>query len=115
MDRGQIVFAPFLYSDLQGTKRRPACVVSAPEFNDGPDVVVAMVTSSRWRFDRLGIGDVTLEDWQAAGLPRRSLVRTGRLLVLEQRLIQFALGSVTARDLISVDRALRSTLGLGPP
>ena len=49
MDRGQIVLAPFPYSDLRGMKRRPACVVSASSYNEGPDVIVAMVTSSATR------------------------------------------------------------------
>lgn len=31
---------PFTYSDQQRTKRRPACVLSIPDFNAGPDVVL---------------------------------------------------------------------------
>jgi mRNA-degrading endonuclease toxin of MazEF toxin-antitoxin module len=49
MERGDIYLAPFTYADLQGSKRRPVCVVSSAAFNIGADVIVAMVTSSRQR------------------------------------------------------------------
>ena len=87
VDRGQIVSAPFAFSDLVGSKRRPACIVSTAEYNEGPDVIVAMVTSSRARLDRPELGDVVVTDWRAAGLPLPSVVRAGRLLVLEQRFV----------------------------
>jgi hypothetical protein len=58
-------------------KRRPACIVSSQLYNEGPDAVVAMVTSSRARFQQPGIGDVVIGDWQGAGLRLPSIVRTG--------------------------------------
>jgi mRNA interferase MazF len=80
VNRGQLILAPFPYSDLRGMKRRPACIVSSSEYNDGPDAVVAMVTSNRARFQQPGIGDVVISDWRAAGLRLPSVVRTGRSL-----------------------------------
>ena len=112
MDRGQIVLAPFPYSDLRGMKRRPACVVSASSYNEGPDVIVAMVTSSGTRLHDPGMGDVTINDWRAAGLRRPSVVRTGRLLVLERRLLTALLGSLAPDDVEAVDRALLTVFGL---
>jgi mRNA interferase MazF len=103
MDRGQIVLAPFLYSDLVGMKRRPACVVSSAAYNRGPDVILAMVTSRTTRLQAPTLGDAVVKDWQAAGLRVPSVIRAGRLLVLEQRLIQFALGRLTSSDLALVD------------
>jgi mRNA interferase MazF len=105
MDRGQIVLASFLYSDLIGMKRRPACVVSSAAYNSGPDVILAMVTSRRTRFQVPTPGDVVVTEWQGAGLSTPSVIRAGRLLVLEQRLIQFALGKPTPPDL-SISRRL---------
>ena len=61
MDRGEIFLAPFTYADLQGSKRRPVCVVSSPDFNRGADVIVAMVTSSRRRIDSPTAGDAVLD------------------------------------------------------
>ena len=113
MDHGQIVLAPFPYSDLRGMKRRPACVVSGASCNEGPDVIVAMVTSSGTRRDDPGMGDVTINDWRTAGLRRPSVVRTlCRLLVLERRLLTALLGSLVPDDVEAVNRALLTVFGL---
>ena len=53
-----------------------------------------------------------LHDWQGAGLRLPSVARTGRLLVLERRLVQFVLGELSPTDLVRVDRALSEVLGL---
>lgn len=71
-----------------------------------------MVTSSRAHLDRPEFGDVVLEDWRGAGLPLPSVVRAGRLLVLEQRVVLRSLGRLTGADIRSVDQALASVLGL---
>ena len=110
--RGDIVLVPFPYSDLRGMKRRPACVVSGGAYQRGPDVIVAMVTSQTGRRQAPGLGDVVVADWQAAGLRAPSTVRTGRLLVLEQRLLGATLGRLSAATLADVDDALRAVFGL---
>jgi hypothetical protein len=58
------------------------------------------------------MGDVTINDWRAAGLRRPSVVRTGRLLVLERRLLTALLGSLAPDDVTGVDRALLTVFGL---
>lgn len=115
MDRGLLVLAPFPYSDSRGLKRRPACVVSSSAYNQGPDVILAMVTSNRARVQRPGFGDVVVRQWQAAGLRLPSVVRAGRLLVLERRLLPATLGDLALVDLASVDEALQAVLGLRSP
>lgn len=110
--RGDIVLVPFPYSDLRGLKRRPACVVSADEYQRGPDVIVAMVTSQEARRQSPGLGDVVVTDWQACGLRAPSTIRVGRLLVLEPRLIESTLGQLSATTLSEVDEALKAVFGL---
>ena len=112
LQRGELRLAPFPYSDLRGMKRRPVCVVSSDGYNAGPDVIVAMVTSSNARRARLGIGDVEIDGWAAAGLRLPSVVRTGRLLVIEQSLLDAHLGSLTTDELALVDMGLGAVLGL---
>jgi hypothetical protein len=53
-----------------------------------------------------------LQDWQRAGLLRPSVVRVGRLQVIEQRLLSTQRGALEAADLAAVDQALRDVLGL---
>jgi mRNA interferase MazF len=111
LDRGQIYLGPFLYADLAGSKRRPVCVVSTAAYNAGPDVMVAMV-SSGVRVVAPRLGDVVLSEWQQAGLLRPSVVRAGRLQVIEQRLLSTLRGGLSVADLRAVDEALKGILGL---
>lgn len=111
MNRGEIYLDPFLYSDLAGSKRRPVCIVSAPVYNAGPDVVVAMVSSGA-RVAAPRLGDVVLKDWHQSGLLRPSVVRAGRLQVIERRLLSAQRGALSEADLDAVDEALKNVLGL---
>jgi mRNA interferase MazF len=115
LDRGGLYLAPFPYSDLTGAKHRPVCVVSTTQFNQGQDVLVAMVTSSRARIQRPGVGDAPLRDWQAAGLLAPSVLRAGRLWTAEQRLLRRQLGALSLADLDAVDVALASQQGRDSP
>lgn len=112
MDRGQIAYVPFPYTDRRAGKRRPVCVISTDAYNNGPDVVVAMVTSSADRLRSPGLGDVVLANWAEAGLPLASVVRVGRIETLERRLLGVLVGTLTDVDLGLVDHALRDVLGL---
>ena len=113
MNKGRIVLVSFPYSDLQGLKRRPGCVVSNERYNLGsPDVILAMITSSRRRIEQPGLGDAVIRDWEWAGLRLPSVARTGRLLVVERRLLGESLGDLSSTDLQSVDASLRIVLDL---
>ncbi|MGQ0804278.1 MAG: type II toxin-antitoxin system PemK/MazF family toxin [Actinomycetota bacterium] len=112
MERGELFLAPFTYADLEGVKRRPVCVISSGQFNRGPDVIVAMVTSSRARLQRPGLGDVVLKDWRSEGLLTASVLRTGRLQTMESRLLSAPLGVLSERDAAVVGDALRRVLEL---
>lgn len=113
MERGRVVLVPFPYSDLRGSKKRPACVVSTAAYNDqSPDLILAMVTSSRSRLQRPGLGDAVVQDWRKAGLRLPSTIRASRLLVVERRLLGPTLGDLTARDVKTLDGSMRTVLGL---
>jgi mRNA-degrading endonuclease toxin of MazEF toxin-antitoxin module len=107
-----LLLALFPYSDLRGQKWRPVCVVSSTAYSQGPDVIVAMITSSQTLVSNPGLGDVALQDWQQAGLRRPSVVRAGRLYAIEHRLLSAGLGPLSLRDLAAVDTALKAALGL---
>jgi len=100
-----------MYADLAGSKRRPVCVVSSPKYNAGPDVMVAMISSGA-RVASPRIGDVVLSDWLQAGLLRPSVVRAGRLQVIERRFLSGQRGTLSVDDLAAVDQALKGILGL---
>ena len=106
--RGDVVLVPFPFVDARATKVRPTLVLSDPAYEtETGNVIVAQITSQSARFP----GDCTLRDWREAGLQNPSIVRL-KLATLATALIRFSPGSVTARDLTSVETALRGALRL---
>ncbi len=112
ISRGELYLARFPYSDLRGSKRRPVCILSTQDYNEGPDVLAAMITSSRWRWENPGLGDVVLTQWQAEGLLHPSVLRTAKLQDLEKYLLQGPIGRLAASDEKSVNETLLKVLGL---
>ncbi|MYE47302.1 MAG: type II toxin-antitoxin system PemK/MazF family toxin [Chloroflexi bacterium] len=107
-----VVVVPFPFTDRQAVKRRPAIVVSAPEFNRNHEQsVLAMVTSSTrdpWP------SDVPLEDWRDANLTVPCRVRL-KLFTLDHGLVLRRLGALSERDGQAVLRSLASCLATGAP
>ena len=71
---GNIVLAPFPFSDQVSTKKRPAVIVSSPAYHQfRPDLILMAITSQTSLSQSLS--DVTIHDWQAAGLLKASLIK----------------------------------------
>jgi mRNA interferase MazF len=97
-----VVVVPFPFVERPGVKRRPALVLSRPEFHRSGHCLLAMITSaghSPW------LGDTPIEDLEAAGLSHRCLVRF-KLFTLDNRLIVRAAGRLGATDRAAVTKAL---------
>lgn len=43
---GDVVLVPMDFTDLSGSKLRSAVVVSAEDYHEGPDVLIASITSN---------------------------------------------------------------------
>lgn len=87
---GEILLCEFPLTSGAPGKVRPALVL----FDLGPDVLIARVTS----VPRSGPLDVSLQEWQAAGLLRPSVVCLDRLVTAERSICRRRLGALTARD-----------------
>ncbi len=105
-DRGDVVLADLPFSDLSGMKRRPAVVVSAA--HPSTDLFLLPLTSQT---EHLQPGEFLLEDWHAAGLVSRSVVKRG-IFTLEGGCVARRVGRLSAQDLARLEHALRSWLGL---
>lgn len=104
--RGSVVFVPFPFTDLSGRKRRPALVVSPNGF-DGEDLILCAITSRVPRTP--SPQDVVLEsrDMADEALPKRSVVKTGKLFTMHKKLIAARYGAVKERKLREVLDGLR--------
>ncbi|HEY2659878.1 MAG TPA: type II toxin-antitoxin system PemK/MazF family toxin [Caulobacteraceae bacterium] len=93
----------------EGAKRRPALVVSNPEFEKSTGLVwIAMITTPdhERRF-----GDIPISDQRAAGLPATSVVRASKLATLAVSKIKRRLGSLNETDRAGARIALRAAAG----
>jgi mRNA interferase MazF len=73
MKPGTVVVVNF--PGVTGTKRRPAVVISTPEYNsERPDIIVALITSQISK--ATAASDHILDNWASAGLDKPSAVRT---------------------------------------
>ncbi len=110
--RGDVVLAPFPFTDLTGSKVRPALIVSAGALGD--DVILLAISSV---VRPIGIAsDFLLEtshsDFAAIGLKVRSVFRTHSLITIEESLIVCRLGRISADLQNEIDARLRGALGL---
>jgi mRNA interferase MazF len=93
--RGDVVLVAFPFTDLTTTKTRPALVTSSDSFHrSGLDVILAGITSKIPK--EIPVTDFLLshEDQICAGLPKPSLVRLGKIVTLDCRLVRKKLGHI---------------------
>jgi mRNA interferase MazF len=105
-DRGDVVLADLPFSNLSGMKRRPAVIVSAS--HPSVDLFLLPLTTQT---DHLQPGEFLLDDWHAAGLVSRSVVKRG-IFTLETGCITRRLGRLSPPDLAKLDHTLKGWLGL---
>ena len=110
LKRGMVVLVPFPFSDLSGSKKRPALVVSTDLYNAaGLDILIAQITSRVNAPPRPG--DHLIVRWQKAGLLVPSLLRS-RPTTLEATQVIRVMGQLVPEDMSAVSRGLRLALGL---
>ncbi len=101
---GDVVLVPFPFTDQSGTKKRPAVVVSGSAYNAGRRDLIIMAITSQIR-QPFGFGEALLNDWQAAGLIKPSMLKPV-FTTIEQGLVATPLGSLSDAD----RRVLRETM-----
>jgi mRNA interferase MazF len=78
-----VVRVPFPYTDRPVRQRRPALVISAGDLQAQHGLLwLVMITSAEHRG---WVGDVTISDLAAAGLPAASIVRPAKIATIEAR------------------------------
>jgi mRNA interferase MazF len=106
---GDVVLAPFPFTNQAAFKQRPAVVVSSRAYNIvRPDVVIMPITSQIRSGS--GVGEIHISDWQRANLLKPSAIKPV-FATLEQRLIIKRLGFLQAQDQTGLRAAIASVFG----
>ena len=85
-----IVIIPFPYSDLTGSKLRPALILSNNKLNVTEDRICCLITSNKPKDSNIIINK-SLEEGR---LPFESWVKPQRLFTINERIIKKKLGTV---------------------
>jgi len=81
-ERGDVVLIPFPYSDLTGSKRRPALIISNSNLK-GEDKICCLVTSNNSKDGVL----IFRGSFSEGKLPFKSWVKPHRIFVVDERIV----------------------------
>ena len=95
--KGDVVVIPFPFSDLSASKKRPALVLAALEFDD---YLLCQITSKA-KSDRYSV-KLEQKDFKEGSLKVNSFIRTGRLFTAYKSLILYKKGSLKEQKLVEV-------------
>ncbi len=95
--KGEVVVAPFPFSDLSQAKRRPALVVAELT---GDDVLLCQITSKTVA-DQYAL-PLETADFASGGLRQSSNIRPNRLFTAEGKIILYRTGKLTTEKMQEV-------------
>ena len=95
--KGDVVVAPFPFSDLSAAKKRPALIVATLT---GNDVILCQITGQAVA-DSYAL-PLTDRDFTSGGLRQPSNVRPNRLFTAESSIILYRAGTISAAKMQEV-------------
>jgi mRNA interferase MazF len=103
--RGDIVLVRYPFTDLSGSKVRPAVIVSTA--HPSTDILIVPLTS---QISFLLPGEFILKHWKSSGLNVESAVKRG-IYTVKETLIMKNVGHISQTDQNSLNSSLRLWLG----
>ena len=105
MKKGSVVLIPFPFTDLKGSKIRPAVVLTLC----GLDVTICFITSElKWKTEY----DVFIFPSISNGLKVPSLIRTGKIATIDSSLILGELGELSNIEIAQLNNGLKELFQL---
>lgn len=90
MEKGDIILIPFPFTDLSGSKNRPALVLVSGEM----DITLAFIsTQLKWKEDT----DILLKPTKENGLKTDSIIRLAKLATIDKDLAIGKLGRIDGK------------------
>jgi len=105
MSKGNIVLIPFPYTDLSGSKLRPALVLA----ENALDVTVSFITTQlQWQEPT----DVIIQPNNSNGIKKTSIIRLIKLATIDRSLILGTIGNIDQSQIAEVNAKLKVILQL---
>lgn len=105
MSKGDIVLITFPFTDLSGSKLRPAVILAEAT----QDVMVSFITTQiGWQEPT----DILISANSINGLRKNSLIRTNKIATLEKSLVKGLLGRLEEKDIRSLNDKLKALFEL---
>jgi mRNA interferase MazF len=105
--KGTVILTPFPFTDLSGTKVRPAIIVSKGLVGD--DVVVIFLTSQK---NSKGTYLAPLKPSQENGLRTPSKAVCHKIATLDKKVVLGEIGTVEKDAMSRIDKKIRTVLAL---
>jgi mRNA interferase MazF len=100
MAKGDIVLITFPFTNLNGSKLRPAIVLAETNL----DITVCFITSQiNWQEQ----ADIVLFPNDENGIKKQSLVRTSKIATIDKTLAQGLLGRLSANEITELNCKLK--------
>ena len=105
MAKGDIILITFPFTDLSGSKLRPAVILA----DTNEDVTVTFITTQlKWQEPT----DVVIKPTLNNGLKLPSLIRTSKIATLDKALIKGRIGKLSIEELKELNQNLKLILKL---
>ena len=82
-DQRDIVLIPFPYTDLTGSKKRPALIISNEKINKDQDRICCLVTRKQHK----NYLEITKSSFYEGSLPFKSFVKPQRIFTINEKII----------------------------
>ena len=103
MIKGDILLVPFPFSDLTGSKTRPALILAVKD----SDIIVAFISTQLHRKEE---DDIYLKPNDDNGLKKDSFVRLTKVATLDKELALGRIGTINSETIRQVNSSLRKIL-----
>ncbi len=104
--KNEIILVRYPFSDLSGSKVRPAVVINAPHSSN--DLMIVPLTS---KISSLLSGEIVLNNWKEVGLNVPTAIKRGIYTVKDNLVIKI-IGKLEPSDSENLEKSLRFWLGL---
>jgi mRNA interferase MazF len=97
--KGDIILIPFPFTDLTGSKRRPASILKVGKL----DVTVSFIST---QLHQQKFSDFLLEPNENNALKKDSVVRIGKIATIDKSLVIGKLGNLSTYEIKELDNML---------